>query len=293
MSERLRFAKYHGAGNDFLLVEDLDDRRSITSGLAAALCDRYRGPGADGVIRITRGRRAPFAMELWNADGGPAEMSGNGMRCVARFLLDRDLTSDKEIDVETASGVKRIEVTIDDGEMRSARVDMGPPALERGRIPMAGPSDERFIGNPFPDAGPHYTAAAVSMGNPHLVLVGEEDLEGLELARIGPRLEHHPDFPERTNVEFIRIEDGRIEMRVWERGVGETLACGTGACASLVAANLMGLIGRRATVRTTGGDLDVEWADDDRVYLSGPAVPVYEADVSPAWLADLGEEARR
>lgn len=293
MREGLRFAKYHGAGNDFLLIEDLEDRGGMTAGLATALCDRYRGPGADGVIRITRGLETPFAMELWNADGGQAEMSGNGMRCVARFLLDRGLTRDAEIDVETVSGVKRIEVSMQDGEMRSARVDMGPPALERGRIPMAGPSDERFIGNPFPDAGPHYTAAAVSMGNPHLVLVGENDLEGLDLARIGPRLEHHPDFPERTNVEFIRIEDGRIDLRVWERGVGETLACGTGACASLVAANLMGLLGRRATVRTVGGDLDVEWADDGRVYLSGPAVSVYEAEVSPAWLAEVREEARR
>ena len=293
MSEALRFAKYHGAGNDFLLIEDLDDRGGITPGLAAALCDRYRGPGADGVIRITRGREAPFAMELWNADGGQAEMSGNGMRCVARFLLDRSLTSDTEIAVETASGVKRIEVTLDGDRMESARVDMGPPALERGRVPMAGPAHERFVGDPFPDAGPQYRATAVSMGNPHLVLIGQDDLEGLDLARVGPRLEHHPDFPERTNVEFIRIDDGRIDMRVWERGVGETLACGTGACASLVAANLMGLVGRRAVVRSAGGDLEVDWAADDRVYLAGPAVPVYEAEASPSWLAEVGEAARR
>jgi diaminopimelate epimerase len=288
MSEAIRFAKYHGAGNDFLLIEDLDDRVTITAGLAAALCDRFRGPGADGVIRITRGDRAPFAMDLWNADGGQAEMSGNGMRCLARFLLDRGLTRDHEIAVETSSGLKRIEVEVEGDEMASARVDMGPPALERGRIPMAGPSQERFVDHPFPDAGPQYRATAVSMGNPHLVLVGETDLDGLDLPRIGPRLEHHPDFPERTNVEFIRIEDGRIDMRVWERGVGETLACGTGACASLVAANLMGLVGRRTVVRSIGGDLEVEWADDDRVYLSGPAEPVYEAEVSPAWIAQLG-----
>jgi diaminopimelate epimerase len=288
MTEPLRFAKYHGAGNDFLLVEDLEGRGGITSGLAAALCDRYRGPGADGVIRITRGREAPFAMELWNADGGQAEMSGNGMRCVARYLLDHGLTGDTEIDVETASGVKRIEVRLDGDEMRSARVDMGRPGLERGRIPMAGPPQERFVGEPFPDAGPEYRAAAVSMGNPHLVLLGQNDLDGLDLPRIGPPLEHNRDFPERTNVEFIRIEDGRIDMRVWERGVGETLACGTGACASLVAANLMGLVGRQAAVRSIGGDLEVEWAGDDRVYLSGPAVPVYEAQVSPAWLAEVG-----
>src|SRR5918996_2652631 len=132
----LRFAKYHGAGNDFLLVEDVDGEVEITEGLAEALCDRYRGPGADGVIRITRGTNARYSMELWNADGGRAGMSGNGMRCLARFLLDRGLTRDREISVDTLSGVKRIEVTVEGDEMRSARVDMGPPELERGRIPM-------------------------------------------------------------------------------------------------------------------------------------------------------------
>jgi diaminopimelate epimerase len=289
----LRFAKYHGAGNDFLLVEDLDGEVEITEALAAAMCDRYRGPGADGVIRITRGEGAPFAMDLWNADGGRAEMSGNGMRCVARFLLDRGLTRGPEIVVETETGPKRIEVTVEGDEMRSARVDMGPPGLERAAIPMRGPARERFLDHPFPDAGPQYRAGAVSMGNPHLVLVGEQDLDGLDLRTIGPRLEHHPDFPERTNVEFIRIQDDRIDLRVWERGVGETLACGTGACASLVAAHLMGLVGRRAVVRSLGGDLEVEWAEDDHVYLSGPAVPVYEGELSPAWLAEVAEAGLR
>jgi diaminopimelate epimerase len=289
----VRFAKYHGTGNDFLLIEDLDDRVTITPGLAAALCDRYRGPGADGVIRITRGDGSPFAMDLWNADGGPAEMSGNGMRCVARFLLDRGLTSETDIAVDTAAGVKRVQVTMDDGVMRSARVDMGPPGLERKAIPMTGPPEERFVDRPFPDAGPKYRAAAVSMGNPHLVLVGEADLEALDLPRVGPPLEHHPDFPERTNVEFIRPADGRIDLRVWERGVGETLACGTGACASVVAASLMGLTGRRAVVRSTGGDLEVDWAEDDHVYLAGPAVPVYEAEISPGWLAVVEREVPR
>jgi diaminopimelate epimerase len=289
----MKVAKYHGAGNDFLMIEDLEDRVSLSPSLVAALCDRYRGVGADGVIRVTRGERAPFAMELWNADGGPAEMSGNGMRCLALFLLDRGLTADPLIEVDTAAGVKAVRATLEDGRMTSARVDMGPPALERGRIPMTGAPEERFIDRPFPDAGPGYRAAAVSMGNPHLVLVGATDLDALDLPRLGPPLEHHPDFPERTNVEFITVRDGRLDVRVWERGVGETLACGTGACAALVAANMMSLVSRRATVGFPGGDLEVEWGQDDHVYLSGPAAFVFEAEVSPSWLAEVSEEARR
>lgn len=289
----MRFAKYHGTGNDFLLIEDLEDRLTLTPDLTRAMCDRYRGPGADGVIRVSRGRTAPFAMELWNADGGRAETSGNGMRCLARFLIDRGHALDEPIEVETLAGVKRIEVTVEDGEMIGARVDMGPPGLTRGEIPMAGPAGERFLDRPFPDAGGGYRAAAVSMGNPHLVLIGDADLAALDLPRIGPPLEHHPDFPERTNIEWVRIEDGRLDVRVWERGVGETLACGTGACATLVAANLMGLAGRRAVVRFEGGDLDVEWAEDDHVYLGGPAAHVFDGELSAAWLDGLAQGARR
>jgi diaminopimelate epimerase len=245
------------------------------------------------VIRITKGRDAPFTMELWNADGGQAEMSGNGMRCVARFLVDRGLFEGTELDVDTPAGLKRVEIALEKGEMTGARVDMGPPALQRGRIPMRGPAGDRFIGQPFPDAGPEYRAAAVSIGNPHLVLVGGPALESLDLPRIGPPLEHHPQFPQRTNVEFIRVDDGRIDVRVWERGVGETLACGTGACACLVAANLMGLAGRRAVVRFPGGDLDVEWAEDDHVYLAGPATFVFQGELSEAWVAEnRGEPGR-
>jgi diaminopimelate epimerase len=215
------------------------------------------------------------------------------MRCLARFLIDRGLAGGEAIEVETLAGVKRIEVMMEDGGMTAARVDMGPPGLTRGEIPMAGPAGERFLDRRFPDAGDGYRAAAVSMGNPHLVLIGDTDLTTLDLPRIGPPLEHHPDFPERTNVEWVRIEDGRLDVRVWERGVGETLACGTGACASLVAASLMGLAGRRAVVRFEGGDLDVEWAQDDHVYLGGPAAHVFDGELSPAWLAGLAEEARR
>jgi diaminopimelate epimerase len=288
----IRFAKYHGTGNDFIMIEDLDDAISLTPELVVALCDRYRGVGGDGVIRVTKGRDAPFGMDLWNADGGRAEMSGNGMRCLARFLRDRGLFDGTELEVDTLAGVKRVEVTLKGGEMTGARVDMGPPALDRRSIPMRGPGQERFVGQPLPDAGPDYRATAVSMGNPHLVLVGGPDLESLDLPRVGPPLEHHPDFPERVNVSFIRVRDGRIDVRTWERGVGETLACGTGACASLVAANLTSLTGRRAAVRFAGGDLDVEWAEDGHVYLAGPAELVFEGEVGADWVAGHGGAAR-
>jgi diaminopimelate epimerase len=280
----VRFAKYHGAGNDFILIEDLDDAVSLAPSMVTAMCDRYLGIGGDGVIRVTKGDRAAFGMELWNADGGRAEMSGNGMRCVALFLRDRGLHEGSTLDVDTPAGLKRVDISIRDGEMIGARVDMGLPVLERGRIPMRGPAEERFVDLPFPDAGPEYRAAAVSMGNPHLVLVGGPGLESLDLPRVGPPLERHPDFPEGVNVEFIRVGDGRIDVRVWERGVGETLACGTGACAVLVAANLMGLAGPRAPVGFAGGDLDVEWADDGHVYLSGPTEFVFEGQLDEAWL---------
>lgn len=287
----MRFSKYHGTGNDFVMIEDRADRLSLSSSLVAALCDRHTGVGGDGVIRIAPSERADFFMDYWNSDGATAEMCGNGIRCLAKYVYERGLTSKSELEVDTRAGVKHLVLDASEGEMRSVRVDMGPPAFERHSIPMKGPGSERFVGQPFPDAGPGYTAAAVSMGNPHLVLVGAEDLGSLDLPRVGPPLEHHPDFPEGTNVEFIRVEDGVVRARVWERGSGETMACGTGGCASLVAANVLGLAGRKGTVRFPGGDLEIDWADDDRVYLSGPAAFVFDGELSDEWVAALSQEA--
>lgn len=282
-----RFAKYHGTGNDFVMLEDLDDRIRLTRELVAGLCDRHLGVGADGVIRIARASRGAFFMDYWNADGGVAEMCGNGVRCLAKLVYDRGLTVETELAVETRAGVKHVVMHVEDGSVSSVRVDMGTPVLERGAIPMAGDAGERFVGQPFEAAGASWRATAVSMGNPHLVLLGDGDLDSLDLPRVGPPLEHHPDFPEGTNVEFIRVRDGRVDVRVWERGSGATMACGTGACASLVAATLQGLVPRRATVRFPGGDLDVEWAEDDRVYLTGPATMVFEGVLSERWMAGL------
>jgi diaminopimelate epimerase len=289
----MRFSKYHGSGNDFVMIEDLQDRLSLSEGLVASVCDRHLGVGADGIIRIAPSERADFFMDYWNAEGDVAEMCGNGIRCLAKYVRERGHTAKTEIDVDTRDGIKHLVLTLGDDVVRSVRVDMGAPAFERARIPMAGPPEERFVGRAFPDAGREYRGTVVSMGNPHLVLVGAADLAALDLPRVGPHLENHPDFPERTNVEFIRVEDGGIQARVWERGVGETMACGTGACATLVAANLLGLVGRNATVRFPGGELDVEWADDDHVYLDGPAVHVFDGDLETSWVEALSAEASR
>ena len=278
----MRFSKYHGTGNDFVMIEDVADQVELTADLVAFLCDRHKGVGADGLIRIAPSDRADFFMDYWNADGATAEMCGNGIRCLAKYVYERGLTDKTELSVDTRGGIKHLWLDVDEGTMKSVRVDMGPPALERGKIPMAGRADERFVGQEFPDAGPEYSATAVSMGNPHLVLVGARELESLDLPRIGPPLENHPDFPQRTNVEFIRIgSDHLIQVRVWERGVGETMACGTGACASLVAAHVMGLTGRTAKVLFPGGQVEVEWGEDDRLYLSGPATFVFDGDRAP------------
>jgi diaminopimelate epimerase len=288
MTQALRFAKYHGTGNDFVMIEDLEDRVRLHPALVEALCDRHRGVGGDGVIRIAPSTSADLFMDYWNADGQVAEMCGNGIRCLAKYAYDRGVLKETEMDVDTRDGIKRLVLTVEDDEVAAVRVDMGRPALERKAIPMAGPPEERFVDHPFPEAGPHgYTATAVSMGNPHLVLFGPDDLEEVDLHVLGPRLEHHPDFPERTNVEFVRVVDGVVEVRVWERGSGATMACGTGACASLVAANLAGLVPRRATVRFPGGDLEVEWAEDDRLYLTGPATRVFDGELDEPWLAGL------
>jgi diaminopimelate epimerase len=230
-------------------------------------------------------------MDYRNADGALAEMCGNGVRCLAKYVYDRGFTTATELHVDTRAGVKHLVLNVEEGEVSSVRVDMGAPGLRRAEIPMAGPGDERFVGQPFRGPGGEYRATAVSMGNPHLVLAGTEDLSALDLPRIGPEIEHHPDFPEGTNVEFIRVRDGVVEARVWERGSGATMACGTGACASLVAASLLDLVPRRATVRFPGGELDVEWTDEGPVLMAGPATFVFDGEANPAWVAARAGEA--
>jgi diaminopimelate epimerase len=284
----LHIAKYHGTGNDFVMVEDLDDVRPLTAELVAALCDRHLGVGADGVIRVTRGMAGDdFFMDYRNADGSLAEMCGNGVRCLAKLVRDRGFTDRTELRVGTRAGTKRVSIGLRDGEVARVTVGMGPPAFARGEIPMEGPSDEPFLTEPFEIDGTTFKASAISMGNPHLVLFVERDPGDMDVHAIGRRIEHDPRFPERTNVEFVAVQDGALTTRVWERGVGETMACGTGACATLVAANEAGLVPAKAEVRFPGGPVLVERTETE-VLLTGPAERVFEATIDGTWLAARG-----
>jgi diaminopimelate epimerase len=285
----LRIWKYHGTGNDFVMLEDLDDERPLLPWLVAALCDRHRGVGADGVIRVTRGNAdgEDFFMDYRNADGSLAEMCGNGVRCLGKLVYERGFTTATDLEVGTRDGKKHLSLDVDGAVVRNVTVGMGPPAFARRDIPMDGPPDRPFLTEPFEVDGRTYKATAVSMGNPHLVLFIEEDPDDIEVRAIGPRIEHDPRFPEKTNVEFVAALDGGVKARVWERGSGETMACGTGACAALVASNEAGLVPARAEVRFPGGTLLVE-RTEDQVFLTGPAERVFEATIDEEWLAARG-----
>lgn len=275
MTRRLSVSKYQASGNDFLLVDELDAPMGPVE--APSVCDRWFGIGADGLIRVGRGRAAPFSFALTNADGSAAAMSGNGMRCLGAWLRDRGhVAHGASFDVETPAGIRHVWLTLD-----GATVGMGQPNFTLAAIPMRGPAWETFQQQPF-DVGDGRTlhATALSMGNPHLVLFTEEDPERYHLEHLGPALEHHERFPERTNVEFARVaDDGGIDVRVWERGVGETLACGTGACAVAVAANEAGAAKAEVVVRFRGGPLHVERRLDGEVLLGGPVEHVFDAEV--------------
>lgn len=291
MTDALRIAKYHGTGNDFVMIEDVAGAVELTPGLVAALCDRRFGAGADGVIRVAPAAdggdpSADFFMDYRNADGSLAEMCGNGIRCLGKLVYERRLTDRTELDVATRGGTKHLWLHAHDGIVGSVTVAMGTPAFELDRIPMTGPAGPTFLGEEIEEAGRTWRASAVSMGNPHLVLFAERDPAEIDVRGIGPRLELHGWFPEKTNVEFVSLEDGALKARVWERGVGETMACGTGACAVAVAAAEAGLVGRTTEVRFPGGTLGIEWGEDGEVLLTGPAERVYEADLDPAWVAD-------
>jgi diaminopimelate epimerase len=271
----LRFAKYQATGNDFLIVDEIDGPAPAFD--VPALCDRWTGVGADGVIRVTPGGAAPFRFELTNADGSAAAMSGNGMRCLGAYLRDVGRLDVDEVDVETPAGVRGVTVSRDGDRVTAATVDMGVPNFTKAAIPMRGPAWETFQDQPFDlGGGIDVRATALSMGNPHLVLFVEDDPERFHLEHIGPPLEHHELFPERTNVELALIGGGEIRVRVWERGVGETLACGTGACAVAVAAHEAGRAAAATTVRFRGGPLRVDRREDGCVVLGGDVAHVFD-----------------
>jgi diaminopimelate epimerase len=282
----LKLSKYHGTGNDFVLLEDLDDERPLQPRMVAALCDRRFGVGADGVIRVVRAvSGADFVMDYRNADGSLAEMCGNGIRCLGKLVYERGFTTATELDVDTRGGTRHLRLDVRDGVVVEVTVGMGAPNFTKAAIPMRGPAWETFLAEPF-DIGEGMTvkASALSMGNPHLVLFVDDDPDRYHVGHIGPALEHHELFPEKTNVEFVQLQGDELKARVWERGSGETMACGTGACAVLVAANEAGLVPTKNVVRFPGGSLTVERLPDD-VLLTGSAEKVFDGVADPAWIA--------
>ena len=253
-----------------------EEKIETPSELAAKISDRHFGVGSDGLIMINPSEKADFEMEMYNADGSRGEMCGNGIRCVGKYVYDYGLTDKTEISVETLGGVKYLSLNVEDGKVRSVRVDMGSPVLRPADIPVRC-EGERAVDVPVNVDGTEYRMTCVSMGNPHAV-VFVDDVETFPLEAVGPKFENHEVFPNRVNTEFVRVVDRKTaEMRVWERGSGETLACGTGACAVAVACVLNGMGEDEMTVKLLGGDLLIQWdRENDKVYMTGPAEPVFD-----------------
>jgi diaminopimelate epimerase len=276
----MRFAKYQGIGNDFVMIADPDDEIRLSPEQVKALCDRRFGIGGDGVIRVAPGSpEADFLMDYSNSDGSVGEMCGNGIRCLAVFARDEGLTDATTLRVETRAGLKVVEVQGDE----RIRVDMGAPIFAPAEIPVRGEGSDALHTKLELEHG-ILEAASLSMGNPHAVLF-VEDLDGTPVGSLGRVIEHHPAFPNGANVEFVRVSaPDRVDMRVWERGSGATLACGTGACAGAVAARLLRDTNRKVTVGLPGGDLDVEWegslTDEASVFMTGPARKSFHGEIN-------------
>ncbi len=274
----MTFVKMQGLGNDYLYFDCTKEAIDNPSELAVKLSNRNFGAGSDGIILICPSDVADFRMDMYNEDGSQGKMCGNGIRCVGKFVHDRGLTDKTVVTVETLSGIKVLDLTLDDnGLVKFVRVDMGEPELECKKIPALFDSERAVAVNLNVD-NIDYTVTCISMGNPHCVIFTEENIDDIKLEHIGPSFENNPIFPDRVNTEFVNIlPDGVLKMRVWERGSGETLACGTGACAVFAAAVLNGIAKeRKGIVRLRGGDLQIEWGEDKHIYMTGPAEFVYE-----------------
>lgn len=277
----MKFTKMHGCGNDYVYVNCFQETVEHPEEVSRRISDRHFGIGADGLILIKPSEKADFEMDMYNADGSSGAMCGNGIRCVAKYVYDYGLTDRTSISVDTKSGVKYLDLMVKDGRVAQVRVNMGAPELTASRIPVLSET-EQVIGRPVEIGGVEYRYTAVSMGNPHAVVFVEET-DCLELEKIGPLFEHYSGFPDRINTEFVKVLDDRtVQMRVWERGSGETLACGTGACAVAVAAVLNGVVkGNQVTVKLLGGTLQVEWdREKNLVLMTGPAAVVFDGEIN-------------
>ncbi len=276
----MRFTKMHGLGNDYVYVDGSVETIENKPGTAVAVSDRHKGVGSDGLIIINPSAVADFEMEMYNADGSRGEMCGNGIRCVGKYVYDHGLTDKTEITVETLAGIRHLRLHVREGRVDSVRVDMGKPVLNPADIPVTVEGDTA-VNRPITVGSREYRMTCVSMGNPHAV-VYVDDVAGLDIEAVGPYFENHRLFPNRVNTEFVRVPDRKtVEMRVWERGSGETMACGTGACAAAVSSILNGYTGNEVTVRLLGGDLEIEWdRERDTVYMTGPATEVFSGEIS-------------
>jgi len=274
---KLNFTKWQGCGNDFAMIDCLETSlgRDYAS-LGRELCDRHYGIGADGILVAEPSDKADFRMRIINADGSEAEMCGNGIRCFARYLYDYKRTEKAEFTVETGAGILVPRLQLEGGMVAGVMVDMGQPILEGDKIPVKGFGSSRVVNEPLEVEGQEYKMTCVSMGNPHCVIF-VEDAESFPIAKLGASFERHEAFPRKTNTEFVTVRDRQhLRMRVWERGAAVTLACGTGSCATLVAGVLTGQTDRKAEIELDGGCLFVEWAENNHIFMTGPAELVYE-----------------
>ena len=276
----MKFTKMHGCGNDYVYVDCTNEMIENPSEVSKYVSDRHFGIGSDGLILICSSETADFRMAMYNADGSEGAMCGNGIRCVAKYVYDKGLTDKENISIETKSGIKELELTVEDGKVSFVKVNMGAPILRAKDIPVD-VDTEKCIDSDINVDGKDYKITCVSMGNPHAVTFIDEDVKTFPIEKIGPKFENHPMFPDRVNTEFVQILNRHeVNMRVWERGAGETLACGTGTCATVVACVLNGLTDDEVTVHLLGGDLFIKYdRENDTVWMTGPAVIAFEGTI--------------
>ncbi|MCX7841984.1 MAG: diaminopimelate epimerase [Clostridia bacterium] len=276
----MKFTKMQGLGNDYIYVNCFEEKLDNPSEVAKLVSDRHFGIGSDGLVLIMPSDIADFRMRMFNSDGSEAEMCGNAIRCVGKYVYDNGMTDKTNVRVETLAGIKTLEMTVEYGKVTLVKVDMGVPILKPKDVPVNSDKDI-FVSEPVVVDNKEYKVTCVSMGNPHAVTY-VDDVMAFPLQNVGPKMETHTLFPRKINAEFVQVIDrSNLKMRVWERGAGETLACGTGACAVLVASVLNGLSERKAWVKLLGGDLLIEWNEDDNhVYMTGPAVTVFEGIIN-------------
>lgn len=275
----MKFTKMHGIGNDYVYVNGFEEKVADKPATAIKVSDRHFGIGSDGLIFINPSKVADFEMEMYNSDGSRAEMCGNGIRSVAKYVYDFGLTDKIEISIETLGGIKHLKLAVENNKVKEVTVDMGEPELIAEKIPVIS-SNEKVISEDINVDGKNYQITAVSMGNPHAV-VYYDGIGQMEIEKLGPKFEGHERFPKRINTEFVEVIDrNTVSMRVWERGSGETLACGTGACAVAVASILNGLTESEVTVKLLGGDLLIQWdRETNHVYMTGPAEIVFQGEI--------------